>query len=145
MVCFGVVECVSVCFISVLWSALLSAQPSLSVPVRNASLALPHSLSFSLPLFSFFLCHRQLLHLGYSTPWRDFHLVFFYDTLLECAKVLISSIPDRPQGCSSATLSTAYATLSFSRSASLSIFTRSLALCLSPCNPSTFMLVPFAL
>lgn len=37
-------------------------------------------------------------------------------TLLECAKVLISPIPDRPEGCSSATLSTACATHSFSQS-----------------------------
>lgn len=68
-------------------------------------------------------------------------------TLLECAKVLISPIPDRPQGCSSATLSTAYATLSFSQSASLSPSSCSLTSpppsCLS-CLPSVYFISFFS-
>lgn len=94
--CGGVAQCtffsVSVCG-SLSCCGLHRSRPAVSfVPVRNASsnphdlyLTLPLSLSLPRsPLFPFLLCHRQLLHLGYSTPWRDFHLVFFYDTAWMC-------------------------------------------------------------
>lgn len=65
-------------------------------------------------------------------------------TLLECAKVLIRLIPDRPQGCSSATQSTAYATLSFSLSLFHSDALSPSAHPLSAPLPSLWSLLPFS-